>query len=216
MLQKPVTIVSSTETIAFETFVPEFIKVCSNNKNLAIHLIDAEKMFENENLNCNYYKENFDDIFNKLYTYIEKLNDSYVSNNYNAQVLLNCQDLLVVIVGLSQLKNKLSSELQEKLDSFMVMTKDLRKVSVVIVDVIDNIKQFEYENWYKTVVSSNHGIWIGDGISDQYTLKLSKNPRYIREEIGNRYGYSVKKGNPIFIKVLSNATTEEEVEEDDE
>ena len=40
--------------------------------------------------------------------------------------------------------------------------------------------------------------------------------RYIRDEIGNRFGYSVKKGNPILIKMLSNATTEEEVDDDDE
>ena len=47
------------------------------------------------------------------------------------------------------------------------MIKDLRKIAIVIMDTIDNIKQFEYENWYKTVVPSNHGVWIGDGIADQ-------------------------------------------------
>ena len=98
----------------------------------------------------------------------------------------------------------------------MTMTKDLRKVSITIFDTIDNIKQFEYENWYKTVVASNHGVWIGDGIADQYTIKLSKNPKYIKDEIGDKFGYSVKKGNPIFIKVLTNATAEEEVDDDDE
>ena len=96
------------------------------------------------------------------------------------------------------------------------MTKDLRKVSIVIFDTIDNIKQFEYESWYKTVVPSNHGIWIGDGISDQYTIKLSKNPRYLKEDIGNKFGYSIKKGNPLLIKVLSNSTSEEEIDDDDE
>jgi len=213
---KPVTIVSSTETTAFESFVPEFIKVCSYNKNMSINIIDAEKMFENEKFNCNYYKEDIEGIFNKIYNYLEKLNAAYVSNNYNVQAISGCQDLLVVIVGLNQFKNKLSYDSQEKLDKYMTMTKDLRKVSIVIFDTIDNIKQFEYENWYKTVVSSNHGVWIGDGISDQFTMKLSKNPKYIKEEIGDRFGYSVKKGNPIFIKVLSNATTEEEVDDDDE
>ena len=95
------------------------------------------------------------------------------------------------------------------------MTKDIRKLSCVIVDTIDNIKQFEYESWYKTVVPSNHAIWIGDGISDQYTIKLSKNPKYIKEEIGNRFGYSIKKGNPVLIKVLSNSEAEEEDDVDE-
>ncbi len=213
---KPITIITSNEITAFESFIPEFIKVCNYNKNISINIIDAEKLFENEKFNCNYYKEDIDGIFNKIYIYLEKLNNAYVANKYNVQAISGCQDLLVVIVGLSQFKNKLSPDAQNKLDNFMIMTKDLRKVSIVICDVIDNIKQFEYENWYKTVVANNHGVWLGDGISDQYTMKLSKNPKYIKEEIGNKFGYSVKKGNPIFIKVLSNATTDEEVDDDDE
>ena len=211
---KPVTIISAMETTSFENFIPEFVKVCSYNKNLSINIIDAEKMFENETFNCNYYKEDIDGIFNKTYTYLEKLNEVYVANKYNVQAISGCQDLLIIIVGLNQFKNKLSMELQDKLDKFMCMTKDIRKVSIVICDVIDNIKEFEYENWYKTVVASNHGIWIGDGIADQYTMKLSKNPKQIKEEIGNKFGYSVKKGNPIFIKVLSDSINDEE--EDDE
>ena len=172
------------------------------------------KMFEKEKFSVNYYKENFDDIFNKLYSYVERLNQVYVSNNYNVDSIKSSQDLLIIIVGLSQFKNKLSSDFQDKLDSFMTMIKDLRKISIVIVDVIDNIKNFEYENWYKTVVSNNHGIWIGDGIADQYTIKLSKNPKYIKDEIGNKFGYSIKKGNPILIKVLSNSDMED-VEDDE-
>ena len=211
---KPVTIISSTETTAFETFIPEFIKVCEKSQNVSINVLDAEKLFENEVFKVNYYKENFDEIFKKIYSYIEKLNETYISNNYNVDSIKNCQDLLIIIVGITQFKNKLSPDLQDKLDSMITMIKDLRKISIVIVDVIDNIKSFEYENWFKTVVSSNHGIWIGDGISDQYTIKLSKNPKYIKEEIGNRFGYAIKKGNPILIKVLNNSDTEED--DDDE
>ena len=211
---KPITIISSSDTVAFEEFVPEFMKVCTYNKGISINLIDAEKMFENEEFKCKYYKEDFDALFKRLYDYLEKINKAYVASNYNVSSLDKCQDLLIVIVGLVQFKNKLSDEWKDKLGTFMEMTKDLRKVSVVIIDTIDNVRQFEYENWYKTVVSNNHGVWIGDGIADQYTIKLSKNPKYIKEEIGNHFGYSIKKGNPLLIKVLSNST-DEEIEDDE-
>ena len=90
----------------------------------------------------------------------------------------------------------------------MELLKDIRKVSCVIIDTIDNIKQFEYEAWYKSTVTNNYGVWIGDGISDQFTIKLSKNPKYIKEDIGNGFGYSIKKGNPILIKVLSDSVVD--------
>jgi len=210
---KPITIISSNDTTALEEFIPEFMKVCSSDKKMSINLLDAEKLFENNKFSCNYYKENFDQIFNKLFDYLKKINQAYVASNYNVKSLEKCQDLLIVIVGLNQLNNKLSSDSRKKFGQFMNMTKDIRKVSIVIVDVIDNIRQFEYEDWYKTSVSNNHGIWIGDGIADQYTIKLSKNPKYIKEDIGNKFGYSIKKGNPTLIKVLSNST-DEEVDED--
>ena len=205
---KPVTIISGTEFTAFESFVPEFLKVCSYNKNLAITFIDAEKMFENEKFNCTYAKDNLDSIFDKVYSYASKLNEVYVANNYSDQSISGCQDLLVIIMGISQFKNKLSKDNQEKLEKFMELLKDIRKVSCVIIDTIDNIKQFEYEAWYKSTVTNNYGVWIGDGISDQFTIKLSKNPKYIKEDIGNGFGYSIKKGNPILIKVLSDSVVD--------
>ncbi|MBO5120122.1 MAG: type VII secretion protein EssC [Bacilli bacterium] len=213
---KPITIVSSNEVTGFETFLPEFVKVCSHNEGLSINIIDAEKMFETEKFSCKYYDNDLDTIFNKIYTYVEKIYNAYVSHGYNVSAISGCQDLLVIIVGLAQLRNKLSDENQDRIENFMTMIKDLRKIAVVIMDTIDNIKQFEYENWYKTVVPSNHGIWIGDGIADQYTIKLSKNPKYIKDEIGNKFGYSIKKGNPIFIKLLTNATEEDEGDDNDE
>ena len=209
---KPVTLISASDTTAFELFVPEFIKVCLSS-NSQISILDCEKMFENENFNCNYFKDSFDDIFTKIYDYVEKLNNVYINNNYNDNSLSNVKDMLIIIIGIEQLKNKLNDENNEKIEKFMYMVQDLRKISIIIIDAIDNIKNLEYEEWYKKVVSSNHGLWIGDGISDQYTIKLSKNPSYIRDEIGNRYGYTIKRGIPILIKVLSDSDDMEEYNE---
>ena len=37
-------------------------------------------------------------------------------------------------------------------------------------DMPENID--EYESWYKTVINNNRGIFIGNGILDQMTIKL--------------------------------------------
>ena len=39
-----------------------------------------------------------------------KIYNAYVSHGYNVSAISGCQDLLVIIVGLSQLRNKLSDE----------------------------------------------------------------------------------------------------------
>ena len=126
---KPITLISSVESNAFETFIPEFMKVCRSNKELAITMIDAEKMFEKNEFKCVYYKDKFDSIFDELNIYLNKLYDIYVKNNYDDSALKDCQDLLIIINGISQFMNKTSSETQNKFDEFVKRIKELRKVN---------------------------------------------------------------------------------------
>ena len=46
--------------------------------------------------------------------------------------------------------------------------------------------------------------------------KYSMECKNKKEDVGNKFGYSIKKGNPLLIKVLSNSTSEEEIDDDDE
>ena len=71
------------------------------------------------------------------------------------------------------------------------------------MDSLDGLKKQEYENWYKAIVTTNRGIWLGNGIADQFTLKLAKTPRVLRELIPEDFGYSVKNGIATLIKLIS-------------
>ena len=59
-----------------------------------------------------------------------------------------------------------------------------------------------YENWYKKQITGTEGLWIGDGLTDQYVLKISKLTRELYEEIGTDFGYLCTHGKPQLIKVL--------------
>ncbi|MDD6879375.1 MAG: type VII secretion protein EssC [bacterium] len=205
---KPVTLVSSTDSILFESFIPEFIKVLNDLTNYSVNIIDGERLFEDCDLNCKYYKDKFEEIIEKLNNYCEKLNKIYVDNNYDFSSIEKSQGLIIVIVGLLRLKEKIQSEYWEKITNMFTLIKDLGKVNIIIVDTCDNIKQFEYEDWYAQVVSKNNGIWIGDGITDQYIINLSQNPSFLRDEILSGFGFAIKKGKPHLIKLLSNMEDE--------
>ena len=66
----------------------------------------------------------------------------------------------------------------------------------------DKIKSIEYEMWYKSAVSNNYGIWIGNGITEQFTMKLSKTPKYLYNDIPENFGYIIKLGIPSLVKLL--------------
>ena len=204
LLERPLNMFLSTDLSVFEKFVPEFVKVCSFIKDWPIIIIDAEKIFESEKFNCNYYKDDIDKVFNNIHIYLEKLN----INNNQQQVINN--NLLIIIIGINKFKNKLSPETQDKLNQFMDMVKASIKARIVIFDTIENIKELEYNDWFKSTFDNNHAVWIGEGLSSQYTIKVSNNSRTMREDIDEKFGYNIKKSKPILVKLLSNATEEEE------
>ena len=80
--------------------------------------------------------------------------------------------------------------------------KDLEKYCFIFADSVDKFKKVEYDDWYRNTVNNNRGIWIGDGIANQFAIKLTKTSKELYEEIGNRFGYYVERGNPTLIKLL--------------
>ena len=48
------------------------------------------------------------------------------------------------------------------------------------------------------------GIWIGEGIANQFTIKLTRSTdRALQAQIGNDFGYAIVNGRHNLIKVLT-------------
>ena len=102
---------------------------------------------------------------------------------------------------------KVSPEVKIKYNSIIEAVALTQTIKFIFIDTIDIFKKMEYDNWYKAIVKSNQGIWIGNGISEQYTLKITKITRELQQDVGEGFGYIVKRGVPVLTKFL---TTEEE------
>ena len=76
-------------------------------------------------------------------------------------------------------------------------------IKFVFIDTIDVFKKIEYDNWYKGVSKNSQGIWLGNGISNQYTLKIARITRELQDDIEEGFGYIVKRGIPVLTKFLT-------------
>ena len=76
-------------------------------------------------------------------------------------------------------------------------------IKIIIVDTIDSIKAINFEPWYKGNVDLAEGVWIGNGIGNQFTLKVTTNSRLLRAEVAPGFGYCVKKGKASLIKLMT-------------
>ena len=91
--------------------------------------------------------------------------------------------------------------------------KDLSLINYIFIDSQDKIKKLEYESWYVNNVNTSQGIWIGNGIADQFSLKINSISKEMRQEIPESFCYVIKRGKPDLVKYVENFEVPEIFEE---
>lgn len=189
------TLISSLDINYMTNFITALIQEFSMLQNQQTIVLDATTF-----KNVLYENKKFDSSINRIINYANKLSEQIKSTN-DEDSISSCQEINCFIVGIDELKEKLGDS-SDKFEEMLLSAKKLGKINFILVDSVDIFKSFEYENWYKTAVNNSHGIWIGDGVSDQYSIKLSKISKELREEFGLQFGCGIKNGNATIIKML--------------
>ncbi len=130
------------------------------------------------------------------YDSIDKLNNVFTENNPEKTYVCFC-------LNINSMLNKLSSIEKGK---FTTLINDATKngnIRFIIVDTIDAIKSINFEPWFKSSVDLSEGIWIGNGIGNQFTLKVTTNARILRAEVAPGFGYIINKGKAVLIKLMA-------------
>ena len=165
-----------------DSILPFMINVIEEFKmfpNLDITVLDAERLIKKT-------KEELEADYKKFKETIESNN-----NNYN----------ICVFLGVEKLINDLEGG-ENELFELIKKCEDKDNYRFVFVDNANRIKNHEYDSWFKNYVNKEDGIWIGNGIDDQYLINITGNRRDIVNNCGNSYGYVVKQGQQELIKLL--------------
>ena len=85
------------------------------------------------------------------------------------------------------------------LDTTKLITTDYEKSQRIFNGIVKNIS---YDDWFKNSIDLSDGIWIGNGLGDQFTLKVTTNSRELREDIDPKFGYVVNRGKAVQVKFI--------------
>ena len=176
------------------TSSPEFLKGMISNilsiNNSKCIVFDALSCLETYEIPNAFYSSN------SCYPSIDKLAEAMSDPNPDSTTF-------IFVIGINTLMNKLSSIEKGKLQKQIIESKETGNIKYIIVDTIDNIKSINFEQWYKGNVDLSEGIWIGNGLGNQFTLKVTTNSRILRAEVEPGFGYCIKKGKAVLIKLMS-------------
>ncbi|MBR3146048.1 MAG: type VII secretion protein EssC [Bacilli bacterium] len=107
------------------------------------------------------------------------------------------------IYNVNALLNKIPVEEKPKFADVINNCKAQGNIRIILIDTIESIKTLAFETWYKQNVDLAEGIWLGNGIADQFTLKVTTNSRILRTEVEPGFGYIIRKGKATLIKLMS-------------
>jgi len=182
-----ISLISAQDISYMDNFIQSLGQVLQNNNNTEVYMIDANESIIKTDVFNNYYSKNYDEILTKF---------EQIINTPNEKINM------FVMFGFDTLRNGLSNEKQLKLKELLLKIKNVSHVKVIIADAVSKIKNYEYDDFYRENVQPLSAIWIGSGITEQFTIKSSTYNKETRSQIANDFGYNIDRGMAKLIKLL--------------
>lgn len=196
-LTNKITNISSMKISNINPFIISLMKVFRYMNGVFTIFIDSGKLLPKLSGRVNnYYKDNFENVFDILNSFIQ---------NQLKQPSPN-QKLVFVLYGIDKIKSDIVDK--TKLEKFINGIKDSSNCYLLICDSEKNIKSCEFETWFNKAKNNQDGIWIGRGVNEQTLIKIS-NYQKSNTEINNSFGVSIRDTIPKIFKAIN---FEEEIE----
>ncbi|WP_138755922.1 type VII secretion protein EssC [Paenibacillus sinopodophylli] len=202
----------SNESASFMQGLAEVIAAYGDTKLIVIDSHDTFELDSDKTYTHIKDDKQFDQVVIELFNTLVNRNNSYKDAKDEGQPAPVFEQMTCMIHSFSGLMSKISEDTQDKLKILLEKGNIVYNVNFIISDAVSSISALSYESWFKTNVSLNDGIWLGNGISDQYQLKLTKMSNELYQEIGDEFGYAVVRGKFTLVKLLTSMTTDLEVE----
>ena len=192
-------IISSNKLENMTVFTKSFLELLSKLQNTVVTILDPTKTLGLEANYSNYYVDDMNDVLEKLITKTEKMLKEKSE-----------QEEIIVIYGFNKFVSKLDNP--ERIKDLLDNLKKYEKMSIIILDDVNKIKQYSFEMWFNGYFDTNNGIWIGRGISDQSLFKVSTFTKEMQENIKNDRGYFIVDGLAKQCKLIDFISEEDDDE----
>ena len=199
-----INLISTLDLLSIDKFINPLINQIIFKQNRKLIVINSTdfKVNEDSRKYYQYVDGSFDDFVGKLCNYINDLYNMYKDNNYNRDFLSNIKPIYCMIIGIDDLMSKLSIDNKRIFEDMFTKCKDLDIINFIIVDSVDKIRKVESESWYRNNINKSFGIWLGNGINEQYSINISQKVANMRDDVPNNFCFVINRGKAEYVKYV--------------
>ena len=185
--KNPISLIAAQDITMLDKFICSLGQVFQNMYNVETIMVDANESIKDTGTFKNYFSTNYQEAMNKL---------------VEIEAAPEDKTYVYIVFGVEAFIRGFDADTARKLKALFTATRNHKNVRIVFADSITKIKMFEYEDFFRNCVQPIYAIWVGSGITDQFTIKSSTYNKETRAQIPNDFGYNVDRGNASQIKLL--------------
>lgn len=165
-------------------FIRGLLEELDSIQDVTKHIIDFPQTLGESKFNMNYYDTNFTEIIQKM--------QANIANE-------NSEKNLYIINSIGSYKAKLTPEDKKIFEENLTNIVQSKNNYAIFIDDYNTYKTTEIDPWFRTAIDKMNGIWLGDGMGTQ--LSLRANMTLDEKKIMFPYiAYTLTKGKHVIFK----------------
>lgn len=176
-----INIVTAKNIYIATQFISHVIEEIKQLNNVEVILFDAERILQTGEYNLKLNYINF--LLN-------------LKNNATKD-----KNIVCVIIGIDKFINE-TNDSPNRFTDILKRTEELKNYNFIIVENLSKLKNHGYDEWYKNYISGDSGIWVGNGVGEQYVINVNIRDKNIINRCGESFGYAIKREQITAVKLL--------------
>ncbi|MBQ6570358.1 MAG: type VII secretion protein EssC [Clostridia bacterium] len=192
------TVVSSMDEVCISRFSEGLSEILGMNPNVSVTAYDFDSVFSSSgSRSYDYINSDAEEEIVRLFNFMLDRHNELKDNPKKQFTHRVC-----IFPSFTSLTRILSADGKDKLDVILDKCVPAYAMSFIVCDASSNLRDLSVRSWYTGKNGNGDGIWIGDGISDQYQFRITKMGGDLYKELGGEFGVIIKNGKYKIAKLI--------------
>lgn len=179
------------------------VSLLSTYKDTRLIVMDPKHRYKDmQKNNFEYHSEDIEESIIKMHNFVAARNNLYKSTQGEIPESQAFDQVVYVIQDYQSVVNELSSEIREGLDKVLDTNETSYKVHFIIIDDSRELGMCTTKIWFRNRCSIGNGIYVGNGITDQYVVRTNAISKELRADVEPGFGFVVSGGSAVLTKLI--------------